>query len=79
MKLLYVTWIDSASPSDSSWHKAEELNLEVLTCRTVGWLVAETNTSISLSSSVMENGALYGTITIPKVALITRKVVRQCP
>ena len=77
MKLVYVRWIDSAAPSDSSWHKVEDLSLEPLACDTVGYLVSETKTGVSIASSVMENGLLYGVITIPKVAVLKRRTLAR--
>ena len=72
-KRVYVLWIDSCSPSDSSWHKASELSLSPLKCDTLGWLVHEDKQSISVASCVMENGALYGVITIPKCSILKRR------
>jgi hypothetical protein len=75
-KLLRLTWVDSCAPSDSGWHREGELNLKELTCETVGWLISEDKTSISVACSVMENETLYGVITIPKVAILSRKTIR---
>jgi hypothetical protein len=69
---VYVRWVDSCSPSDSSWHTKDNLSLSPLTCETLGWLVNEDRKSVSVASCVMENGALYGVITIPKCSILKR-------
>lgn len=74
-KLIYILWVDSASPSDAAWHRTEELNMEPLKCETAGYLVRETADSISVASCVMENGSLYGVITIPKCSILKRRRV----
>lgn len=71
--IVYIQWVDSCSPSDSSWHKPEELNLNPLACETVGIVVSEDEKQISVASCKMENGSIYGVITIPKVAIIKRR------
>ena len=74
-KAVYILWVDSCSPSDSSWHRPEELSMQPLKCDTVGYLVAEDEGSVSVASCLMENGALYGVITIPKCSILKRRKV----
>ena len=73
MKLTHIKWIDSCSPSDSNWHKVEELHLEPLTCESVGWVLKEDKKSISLAPHMTEGQGLYGVLTIPTVAILKRK------
>ena len=75
-KLVHIRWIDSCSPSDSDWHRLEELNLKALTCDTVGIVVDEDDRQISVASCVTEAGAIYGVITIPKCSILKRRRVR---
>lgn len=79
--LLLVEWTDSSSPSAQVWQDTQEFldgHNETLACRTVGFLMYETEDRIGLASSLALAGGeeppgepvqVTGTIVIPKVAI----------
>ena len=78
IRLVHIQWLDSCSPSDSGWHKPEELTLKSLTCDTVGIIVAEDKKQISVASCIVDSGkdyGVYGVITIPKCSILKRRRV----
>lgn len=75
MRLLYVKWVDSQSTAEGTWHTARQIDDKVKPCHSVGWVLKETKTSITLVGSHV--GEEYGgDITIPKVAIIKKRRIR---
>ena len=71
-----VVWVDSSSPSDSSWLQDDEIDEffgHPLKCLTVGINVRESKKVLVLASSRSSFGQVYGVISIPKVAIVSRK------
>ena len=70
-----IHWIDSAG--HSGWHKASEQTYEPMTCQTAGFLIHETEISLTLALNIaLDDGADFDvgeTITIPKVAIVCRE------
>jgi hypothetical protein len=71
MKVVYVEWIDAVA--DSGWDafdKAEPVHY----CRTIGYLVKETNDGLCIASTVSDKEC-NARITIPKAWIKKRKTV----
>lgn len=82
-KLLLIEWVDSHS-CGNGWQKLEtvESNQEVLHCRSVGWLLVETDDIVVLvphiSGERNTNTRLFckGDLAIPKRAITRRTKLR---
>lgn len=73
----YVEWVDSAG--SDSWVSRGELNdvAKVSRVRSAGILVAEDDESITLAEGVDEtHNNVHHPITIPKLAITSREVIR---
>ena len=74
MKLLIVDWIDSSSDGDPWNSMREMIKDEPLECRSVGWVVKETdefihlvpNISIEKDPEDWRNGEGFGGVVIPR-------------
>lgn len=79
-KMMYVEWVDSAGTN--GWCTPHEVEAagEPMACSSVGFFVKETKTAIVLAqnrSEAKNTARPWGELmTIPKVAVITRKVLR---
>lgn len=65
--LLLITWADANG--ETEWTTLEEFKVPDLMCLTVGWLVKEEETFISVcdsKSASLEDTTLGGVTTIPK-------------
>ncbi len=51
-KLLLVEWEDAAGPSTSGWRSTENVIQEPFMCRSIGWLVREGPTHITLAGHI---------------------------
>ena len=67
--LLWVEWVDSVHYN--GWTAMEELPIHDLNCRSVGWLIAEDEESITIIAHDGGKNAM-GDMTIPKVAITGR-------
>ena len=79
-QLELVTWVDATA--QSGWHKLPFPDeIPCLICKTSGFIVAETDTAIRLACSLGdidgpdEQGSEI--VTIPKVAIQSRQVLRK--
>ena len=73
MKLVYIKWLDHCSFDANEWHKPEDFKtLEPITVQTVGWVINETPTSLTL---VATNGGdtHTGEMCIIKSCIVKRK------
>ena len=78
-KHVHVTWLDSCG-GDWGWAALDEdfSPAEALECRTVGFIIHESDTSVQLAQNITmgrkEQGAppqFTGSMTIPKCAIVT--------
>lgn len=77
-KLTLIEWVDSTSPGGPSiWvdHATVEAISEPSVCYTVGFVVKETGTAITLAGSYSAN-QLSGSMCIPKAAILRRLKVK---
>ena len=79
-QLELVTWIDSSA--EGGWHKLPfPKTITCLTCKTAGFVVTETDTAIRLACSVADidgpEEQASEIVTIPKVAIQSRQVLRK--
>ena len=65
-----IDWLDSCS--HDGWHSAGDIAYEPVKCVTVGYLVHETDTSVTLAQSVHDGDQRAGVMTIPKAVIQTR-------
>lgn len=75
VKLVCVVWYDSVSAGgwrdENSYNKAER-------CVSVGWLVGQDEYNVAIACSKDEDGEDFlGVVTIPKVAIVSAKVVNE--
>lgn len=81
--LVVIEWVDSAQRERWAWIDEFERGTEVLICRTVGWVLAETDEAVVVVSSISgeKNAELReaacGGMVIPKVAMVSRRVLRS--
>lgn len=75
-KLLVIEWVDSHATN--GWRPLDDIACEPLHCRSVGWLVGETDQMVVLVASISgeKNGDITlfgcGEIAIPKSAITNR-------
>ncbi len=81
-KLIYVKWRDSCGVSPT-WEYLKDVKFEndIVTAESVGWLVSESKTSITLVSNMTnredgEDVEIVGTMAIPKGCIIKRKFLK---
>ena len=76
-KAIYVEWDDSSAISRGPWnHKNDAKVKKLIRCQTVGFVLDETNTHITLVSTSDGGNYVCGDMTIPKSAIRKRRVVR---
>ena len=82
MKLAWIEWDDSHSGRGWQDIDVARSNCEQLLCRSVGWVIAETRTHVTLAGSVAFGGTdgapsqVSGEITIPKCSIVRRRGLR---
>lgn len=77
MQVLYVKWVDSCREG-FSWTDPEDIELELTTIETVGFLYKETATSIALIQNKEigdEPDEILFIINIPKVAILEKETI----
>lgn len=77
-KLVLVEWVDSAGTN--GWTFLEGARWEPVHCFTVGWLIYESSSIITVAPHLSDPEAMVdlqasGVMTIPKVAIVKRKVI----
>ena len=75
-KPIYIEWIDSCGGS-ARWQFEEDIIHEVLTIKTLGFLIKENDTLISVANSIApetehQTAQINGVMTIPKIAITKR-------
>lgn len=74
---IYVEWYDHASAS--GWEKTNNLDLEPLVCKTVGWVLKEDKNVMCIGSTMQENMGLDNSAIrtyVLKKDIRKRKVLR---
>jgi hypothetical protein len=76
-KLAFIEWADSTSPNSAIWldHETARVLGEPSVCYTVGFIVKETETSITLAGS-WSNNQCSGTMCIPTAVILRRLKVK---
>jgi hypothetical protein len=75
-KLVIVTWADSAA-FDAGWKddtKVERMAPSRIT--SVGWLMAETKTHVTLAAHITSEGHVTGEMCIPRGCVLKRRAVK---
>lgn len=68
-KLMVVTWQDHFDRSD--WHSSDQISLKPWTIQTVGWVTAEDDIAIALSTGIAEKSDRFGyTMIILKATIV---------
>lgn len=65
--IYWIEWVDSMATN--GWHSFSTADKELL-CRTVGFLVDETDDAFAVAGSVSQTGSVLDQITIPRVAIV---------
>jgi len=70
MRLVIVTWLDACSRrTDGRWSDTEDVKeLAPLICKSVGWLISDEPTHITIAGHLGETNA-GGDICIPRVCV----------
>lgn len=80
MDLVLIYWLDSRQPS-ADWVRLDSMEPEgVCYCRSVGWLVSETETAVVLVPNIADVGndpQGCGLITIPVKCIQSRKIMEK--
>ncbi len=74
---VYVEWVDSET--STGWRKPRKPQDIDLRCWALGFLVTETENSITLAVAVSENGDACDQMTIPKGAITKWKEIQWVP
>ncbi len=74
--LVYVEWLDHCEKGeDYAWIDIEALDTELPVCRSVGWMVGETDTAIMVAHT-WSDPQVCGPFLIVKGAIIRQVVLR---
>jgi len=72
-KVIYFEWVDATA--EAGWMDLGA-DKSMVSIKTVGWLVEETKTYISVSTSVSNHGHMNGYLTVPKAWITKRRYVK---
>jgi hypothetical protein len=65
LELVLIEWLDSRR--GEGWVRLDELESNVTSCRSVGWIIARDKTSVTLAGHLGENpDQCCGDLTIPR-------------
>jgi len=78
-----VEWVDSARPAPD-WRFVSDLPpLEVIRCLSVGWVVAEDDTTLMLAPNMgdveSDSPQACGFLRVPKRSIVRRVLITDCP
>lgn len=82
MQLVYIEWVDS-NGFNGGWRSISEVREAhgAADCFSVGWLAAEDDKAVTLvshiSGSIEEPRSSNHDLTIPKCAIVRRRVIRN--
>lgn len=74
-ELLMIDYRDHSG--DAGWIELKELEEPPILCRTIGFKVAETETSIHLMSTITNDEGQGGNNEILKSCIVSEKVIRK--
>ena len=66
-QIYYVEWLDSKGRG--GWCSVESAPCDDLRCKSVGWLVEDTEDSVTIAPSLASTGSVFAPITIPRCAI----------
>lgn len=67
--LAILTWLDSCT--NIGWHSISDVsNFRTSEVTSVGWIIREDKHSLTISTSITENGNAADALTIPKAAIV---------
>lgn len=69
--IIYVEWVDAVA--DCEWN--ENIKAEIHACRSIGWLVSETDDAICLANTVSMESS-NARMHIPKAWIKNRRIIR---
>ena len=72
MRIERVTWLDSHGVAGGPWHAKDDIDHEAIEITSVGFLLNEGDTAITLAAHVAPN-QISGEMIIPKCAILKRK------
>ena len=75
MNLIYVEWKDAAT--SSGWNYKEDTGL--MNVRSVGWLVKQDKTTLTITTSQSKYGKFLDPLSIPKHSISQMKVLKRYP
>ncbi len=75
-KAYYVEWIDSAGQDEGWSNRIAVESWSPCKIATVGFLISESDDSITLAGSISDNEKLDGVLVIPKCSIKKKKRVR---
>lgn len=73
MKLELIIWEDAGGEQDGGWQEPADVDTELSTIRSVGWVVKETDKNITLAMDLSDDGQTHTRGRIPKGMIISRK------
>ena len=78
MKLYYVEWIDSQSTTGWIFDNDDDYIDELIPskCKTVGWLLRETNDCIVLAQSTADGNSTTERMCIPKCCIKKKRIIK---
>lgn len=79
MKAVYIEWVDSCAPEYSGWRSLDTLmayHAEPSICRSIGYEVHDGKDAIIVAGHYSGNNNIEGTMTIPKRAIIKRRIIK---
>lgn len=72
MRMIYVEWYDPTSETDNSWTPVSACVGHLAVCRSLGFLIKETELTITVAGHVDDDGSDFsGEINIPKACIIS--------
>lgn len=78
MRLVLVEWLDSRR--GEGWTRLEDLELDnaIIKCKSVGWVLAQDRSSLTLAGHIGENPAqCCGDMTIPRKAILKIRTLKE--
>jgi len=75
LEVYCVEWRDHSG--DAGWVELKDLQEPPILCRTVGFKIAETETSIHLMSTITNDEGQGGNNEILKSCIVSEKVIRK--
>ena len=75
MKLIYIEWKDAAT--SAGWTYKEDTGL--MDVRSVGWLVKQDKTTLTIATSQSKYGKFLDPLAIPKHSISKMKFLKEYP